>query len=614
MNRNERRAAARKPQTARNGSSAAITPATLCEAGLGHLRAERYLDAQMCCQQALATDPNYADALHLMGLLSHHTKQYDHAVEWIARAIRQDPEPAYLSSLGTTLRQQGRREDALKAFDKALQLKPDDAELWVNLGNVLAELERFDDALVSYQNAFKLNPRDWDTACRGGVALRELKRFEEAAARFALCDELLPNNGFTLYMRSLSLRDLKRYKEALVPGQRAHVLDPKNPDICNNNGILLQFLDRHREALSLFEKALAIRPNSVDALNNKAVSLSELRRFDEALAAYAGAKALKPDQAVLDWNVGLLHMLTGNFAAGWIGREARWKVPTLRVIYPKFPQPRWLGEETLEGKTILVGADEGLGDTIQFVRYVPMLAERGARVILVVQEPLQSLLSGLPGVTQCLPRSADALPEFDLHSPICSLPLAFGTRLDTIPSATSYLPPPAEARVQAWQDRLGPHDRLRVGIVWSGNPDHVNDRNRSMSLQTFSRILDLDASFVSLQKDPKPDDKTVLHQRTEIVDLTAQLADFADTAALIRCLDLVITVDTSVAHLAGALGCPTWILLPRMPDYRWLLDRDDTPWYPTVRLFRQTEAGDYASVLDRVRQELLTLISASSAT
>jgi Tetratricopeptide repeat/Glycosyltransferase family 9 (heptosyltransferase) len=423
---------------------------------------------------------------------------------------------------------------------------------------------------------------------------------------------LRPNNAFTLYMRSVSLRDLKRHDEALKLGQRSHTLDPKNADTCNNIGILLQFLNRHQEALSWFKKALALRPNLADALNNKAVSLSELHRFDEAIVAYAGAKALKPDHPVLDWNVSLLHMLTGNFAAGWIGREARWKVPSLPVAYPKFPQPRWLGEEAIEGKTILVGADEGLGDTIQFVRYVPMLAERGARVILVVQDSLQSLLSGLPGATQCLPRSVGALPDFDLHSPICSLPLAFGTRLDTIPSATSYLPRPAEARVQTWEDRLGPHDKLRVGIVWSGNPNHVNDRNRSMPLQIFSRILDVDATFVSLQKDPKPDDTTVLREQTAIVDLTAQLADFADTAALIRCLDLVITVDTSVAHLAGALGCPTWILLPYMPDYRWLLDRDDSPWYPTARLFRQTKTGDYASVLDRVRGELLALAAAQS--
>jgi len=196
-----------------------------------------------------------------------------------------------------------------------------------------------------------------------------------------------------------------------------------------------------------------------------------------------------------------------------------------------------------------------------------------------------------------------------MHCPIGSLPLAFATRLDTIPSATCYLPSPLEPRVQAWNQRLGPHDRLRVGLVCSGNPNHRNDRNRSMSLRMLSRILDVDASFVSLQKDPRPDDKAILAQ-SGIVDFAAELTDFAETAALIACLDLVVTVDTSVAHLAGALGRPTWILLPWTPDYRWLLGRDDSPWYPTVRLFRQTETRDHTSVLDRVRTELQSLVAA----
>jgi hypothetical protein len=238
-----------------------------------------------------------------------------------------------------------------------------------------------------------------------------------------------------------------------------------------------------------------------------------------------------------------------------------------------------------------------------------MLAARGARVILFVPDPIAPLLSGLPGVSECFPFSGRTLPAFDMHCPSSSLPLAFGTRLDSIPAATSYLPRPAEARVQAWEDRLGTHDRLRVGLVWAGNPNHKNDRNRSIPLHLLTRILDVDATFVSLQKDLCPSDNAVLRERADIIDLTAQLGDFTETAALISCLDLVVTVDTSVAHLAGALGCPTWILLPYTPDYRWLLDRDDSPWYPTVRLFRQNETRDYEMVLHRVRSELLALIA-----
>jgi hypothetical protein len=290
-------------------------------------------------------------------------------------------------------------------------------------------------------------------------------------------------------------------------------------------------------------------------------------------------------------------------------REARWKKANPGV-YPKFSEPRWFGKTSIEGKTIVICADEGLGDTIQFARYVPMLALLGARVILAVDPPAHALLSGLSGVSQSLRKDIDVLPAFDLHCPMSGLPLAFGTRLDTIPPGISYLPPVPESRVQAWQDRLGPHDRLRVGLVWSGNPAHSNDHNRSTSLRTFTGLLDLDATFISLQKDPRPGDQAMLRERTDIVDPTADLTDFVETAALLSCLDVMVTVDTSVAHLAAALGRPTWILLPYDPDYRWLLGRDDSPWYPTARLFRQGKARDYATVLDRVRSELETLIAA----
>jgi tetratricopeptide (TPR) repeat protein len=608
MNRRERRAAARKPQTV-SRASGANTPVALYEAGLRHMRAERYLDAQMCCEQALAANPDHADTLHLTGLLSLHAKQYDHAVEWIARAIRQDPKPIYLSSLGTTLRQQGRYEEALKTFDKALQLAPDDAALWSLLGHVLADLDRPDEAILALQRALKLKPRHWGAVNQSGHLLNRLERFEEALAHFNLCDELQPNHALTLHIRALALRGLKRFEESLADNLRAHALNPADPLTCNNIGNALQSLGRQEEAVGWFDKALELRPNFEMALNNKGHSLTQLYRFDEAFEIYHGLKRSGANTPEAEWNLSLLQMLTGDFEAGWAGREARWNMPSHSFAYPKFSQAMWLGKESIEGKTVLVRADEGLGDSIQFARYVPMVAARGARVILAVAAPVYPLLSGLTGVSQCIPLSAGPPPAFDLHCPMSSLPLAFGTRLETIPSEISYLPPPSEDRIRAWQERLGPHDKLRVGLVWSGNPAHKNDHNRSLPLQALSRLLEADVHFVSLQKDPKADDKSFLRERADIVDLTEHLTDFSETAALVSCLDLVITVDTSVAHLAAALGRPTWILLPYVPDYRWLLDRDDSPWYPTVRLFRQTETRDYADVLDRVRTALQTLIS-----
>jgi tetratricopeptide (TPR) repeat protein len=609
MNRRERRAVARTPQT-KPDATGVNTPAALYDAGLRHMRAERYLDAQMCCEQALALDANHADTLHLTGLLSLHAQQHDLAVEWIARAIRQDPKPIYLSSLGTALQQQGRHEEALKTFDKAVQLKPDDAELWRNLGHVLVDLSRPAEAILALQHALRLNPRHWGAAHKSGYLFHELERFEEAFAHFDLCDQLQPNHALTLHMRALALRGLKRFEESLADNRRAHALNPADPNTCNNIGDALQSLGRQEEAVEWFDKALELNPDFIQAINNKAFSLGQLHRFDEAFAIYAHLKRLGANTAAGDWNLSLLHMLTGNFEEGWAGREARWHAPVLPCGYPKFSKPMWLGQESIEGKTVLIHVDEGLGDSIQFARYVPMVAARGARVILAVADAVHPLLTGMPGVAQCIPLSVGSPPPFDLHCPMSSLPLAFGTRLDTIPSAVSYLPPPAEARIRAWEDRLGPHDKLRVGLVWSGNPAHKNDHNRSLPLQALSRILEVDATFVSLQKDPKADDKAFLRERTAIIDLTEHLTDFSETAALVSCLDLVITVDTSVAHLAAALGRPTWILLPYVPDYRWLLDRDDSPWYPTVRLFRQTKTRDYASVLERVRTALQTRISA----
>jgi Flp pilus assembly protein TadD len=515
--------------------------AAVLNAVLGDMRAGKYLEAQMLCRQLLQRNPDNPEILHLMALVCFNAGQFDHAAEWASRALRNDAKPAYLTTLGTALLNLGRRDDAVRVFDKAVQLKPDDAGLWSNLANVLIETGHVSDALLCLA--------------------------------------------------------------------RAHQLDPQNPKIRNDLGHGFMLLARHEEALSWFDRALEIWPENVETLNNKAFSLARLHRFDEAFAVYARSKAAAPDNAATDFNVALLRMLTGSFAAGWLGREARFRLPS-PVPYPDFREPRWFGDRDVAGKTILLYADEGLGDSIQFVRYVPMVAARGARVVVVVDEPLCTLLASLPSVAECVSKQA-ALPAFDLHCPISSLPLVFNTTLETIPPAASYLPRPADDRVRRWQDRLGPHETLRVGLVWSGNPRHINDRDRSIRLREMLPILEVGATFVSLQKDPRPDDKVAL-AGTRIIDWTIELKDFAETAALISTLDLVISVDTSVAHLAAALGRPTWILLPYTPDYRWLLGRDDSPWYPSVHLFRQSESRDYGEVVARVRTALAELAAACS--
>ena len=608
MNRRERRVAAARESKKIAKDGGALSAAALCELGRNHMQAGRHLDAQRCCQQALDIDANHVEALHLLGLLSLQAKHYDHAIEWIARANQQDLKTDYLGSLASALAQQGLQKEALTALDRATQLRPDDIGLWIDHGNLLLKMERLAEALASYQQILRLDPAHADAAFGCGAVLFRLGRLDEALHTFNRCDELRPNRASVLEQRGLVLFKLKKYQDALSDHLRAYNLSPTSADSCNNIGASLHLLSKDDEALPWFEKAIALRPNFVGAWVNKALALTELQRFDEALAAFHQANALDPDNPDTAFHRSLLDLLMGNFEAGWAGREARWRMQARPGSYPQFVQPVWRGDIDIGGKTILVLEDEGLGDTIQFARYIPALAARGARVVLRVGDPLHPLLSQLAGVTVCVPKSDPAMPAFDVHVPICSLPLAFGTRLETIPAAIPYLPAPSQSRVQAWEDRLkdhlGPRRVLRVGLAWSGRPTHVNDQNRSIALREFSRILDVDAAFVSLQKDPRAVDKAVLEQ-TGIVDLTSDLTDFAETAALVSCLDLVISVDTSVAHLAGALGRPIWTLLPYTPDYRWLLNRDDSPWYPTMRLFRQAAAGGWAEVLDRLRAALV---------
>jgi tetratricopeptide (TPR) repeat protein len=601
MNRRERRAAGKSPEIA-PGKAGALDPAALYETGMMHLRAGRTLDAQVCGQQALTADPEHADSLHLMSLITIDAEHFDLAAEWARRAVAQDPKPQYLFTLGSVLRQQKQFEEALEAFEQAARLKPEAIALWSAVANVMVDLNRTDRAAAAFAHVLKLNPRDRDAAYNAGSLLQRSGRAAEALPYLQMSDDLQPNHAPTLQMRALALHDLERSAEALADIERAHGLDPASAEICNNAGAVLHRLGRDDEALIWFDRALQRKPAYVGALCNKGAALSHLHRFDDALAMYRRARAIDPGYAEAEWGLALLNLLRGNFEAGWTGREVRWKVPDLPIAHFDYIQPMWLGNGSVEGKTVLVHVDEGLGDTIQYVRYVAPLAARGARVVLVVPASLCGLLSKLPGVAQCLPMGSE-FPAFDMYCPIGSLPLAFGTRLETIPADVPYLPAPEPARVQAWEARLGSHDRLRVGLVWSGNREHWNDHNRSVPLGILSELFDLDAAFVSLQKDPSADDRALL-ARSEVIDLTGELTDFTETAALMSRLDLVISVDTSVAHLAGALGRPVWTLLPYTPDYRWLLERDDSPWYPTMRLFRQSASRSYAEVITRVRGEL----------
>jgi tetratricopeptide (TPR) repeat protein len=603
MSRRERRAFS-SPRASKKSSSGSsvIAQAALYASGFAHFQAGRIMDAKQCCQQALAIDPNHSETMHLMGLLSLQMEQHDQAVDWIARAIKLEPKSDYVSSLGLALLKARRFEDSLKAFDKAVSLQPDNAQYWKNLGTVLAEMDRPDEAFLSLRHALNLSPQYVDAANLCGLLLCRQNRFGEALEFFDISVKANPNQAEALHMRALVFQNLGRLGEAAADGLRSQALDPANFETHNNLGWVLHRLGRHEDALACYERALSLRPDYVLALKNKADLLADCLRFEEAMACHEMVKAIAPADPITIWNMALIQMVTGNFEAGWTGREIRWKTG-LGIAYPTFAQQQWLGTDSVRGKTILIFADEGIGDAFHFARYVPMVAELGAKIVLAVQDPAVSFLSRLAGVAECIPRSVAIAAGFDVHCSMSSLPLAFKTMRDTIPADVPYLPPPLPARETQWKNRLGPHDRLRVGLVWSGNPEHSNDRNRSVPLQLLTRLLEVDAQFVSLQKDLRDSDKEVLGG-LDIVDMTGSLSDFDDTAGLVSCLDIVVTVDTSVAHLAGGLGRPVWILLPYRPDYRWLLGRTDSPWYPTARLFRQNETRDYGWVIDQICSEL----------
>jgi tetratricopeptide (TPR) repeat protein len=587
------------------------TPAAFFEAGLRLLRAGQFADAEQCGRKALAVEPRHADSLHLMGLLALLAKQYDLAIEWFALAIRQNPDaPDYFFNLGGALQQCGRLDDAIAACDRGLTLRPDYADGWFRLGELLRQQKRVDEAIASFDRVLQLNPLSREAANSAALLAFEAGRHELALIYFDRSIAIDSSQAGAFKFKGLCEMDLKNFDAALSSCMKAVELAPDNAEMNNNAGFVLQKFGRHAEAIEFFGAAVARDPMLAAAWDNRSTSMTELHRFEEARADIDRAIALDPECADYRWNRALLLLLTGDFS-GWVEREWGRRCARLPFVDRKFSKPRWRGGELIAGKTILLHGDEALGDTIQYSRYATKAAALGARVILEVDPSLQPLLSGIEGVSLCLSKTADgALPDFDLHCPLSGLPLACETRLDTIPASPCYLPPPPRDRIEAWRARLGLHDRLRVGLVWSGNPAHNNDRNRSMPLSTLASILDCEATFVSLQKEPRPEDKATLRDCVGLIDLTGQLSGFVETAALVSCLDLVITVDTSVAHLAAALGRPTWILLPYTPDYRWMLDRDDSPWYPTARLFRQDERRDYVAVVERVRDELNGLIAA----
>jgi tetratricopeptide (TPR) repeat protein len=577
--------------------------AALTDFGLFLHEFKRYDEAVAAYDRALAARPGFALAHFRRGNALHELKRYEEALASYDRAVELRPGFAFAYfNRGETLQQLNRHADAVVSYERALALRPGFAKAYSNRGNALLKLNRYEEALASYERALSLRPNLAEALSNRGNALLDLKRYEEALASYDRAIEVEPGFAEAYYNRGNVLQDLRRFAEAAASYERAVEIRPDLAEAHSNRGNALQKLNRFDEALASYDRALAANPNFGQALLNRGVGLQELRRFDEAIATYARALALQPDYAEVHFNEAICRLMIGDFAGGWPKYEWGWQAKQRGPIR-KIAQPLWLGHDDLAGKTIFIHAEQGFGDTLQFCRYIPMVAARGAKIIFEVQDALVSLMRCLANETTQVVPVGPAPSAIDFHCPLLSLPLAFHTDMDSIPMAAPYLSAPPEA-VEHWQARLAPNRRPRIGLAWSGRPTHTNDFNRSIGFRSLSPLLDAEATFVSVQKFVRDADMPALKERTDVLHFGDALADFADTAALIANLDLLIAVDTSVVHLAGALAKPVWMLLPYTPDWRWLLDRDDSPWYPTIRLFRQDKSRSWDPVIARVRREL----------
>jgi tetratricopeptide (TPR) repeat protein len=606
----------------------------------GHLQ-----EAGQLYRQVLAADATHAQSLYGLGFLALQQKDYEAATRRMQQAVVAKPKEArFHLGLGNAFRGLGQFEQALAAYRKALALEPNFAEAYSNIAGVLQAAGKLGDAEAHYERALAIQPDyvaahfnlgmvrqglgnlEGASACFRrvlelrpgfaeahnslGVILRRQDRLEEAKVRYELALAERPDYADAYSNLGVLLRQMGKFDDSAKCLTKALSLRPNSAGVLDNLGNTLRDLGRLEESAACHERAIALLPNSVNAYNNLGYTRRKQGKLKEARESFKRARALDPASADVRWNLSLLDLLEGDFAEGWRGYESRHDRKESRPR--SFAKPIWRGKPLqLQGARILLHSEQGFGDSIQFVRYVPMVQAAGGTVILNVPSSLRRLVEAMPGVG-ALTVEGDPLPEFEWHCPLLSLPLALKTAVDTIPSKVPYLKVP-EGALEAALQLTWPDRKLRVGVVWSGNPKCTEDQTRSVPLASFEPLLSLGGvQFFSLQMGAAAESLDPM--RWAMTDLRPAIRDFADTAALMQQLDLVLTVDTAVAHLAGALAKPTWLLLPFAPDWRWLLDREDSPWYPTMRIFRQKRPGDWQEVIERVRRELCSLSASGQET
>ena len=515
-----------------------------------------------------------------------------------------------LNAIGNVYKAQHQFNQALAVFDRALGVDPHFAAAHSNRGIILNELKRYEEALASFDRAIHLHDQLVEPYVNRVISLMGVFREEEALGSADQAIFISPHLAEAYSNRGLVLIKLMRFEEALDALSTAIQLDPDLAEAYSNLSDALWNMGQSAAALEHAKKAIDLRPDLASAHNNLAIILLGSLKLDEALSSFDQAIALDPESADAHFNRSLLLQLQGNLFEGLKAYEWRWRGPFRRFVRD-FVRPLWLGDEALDGKTILLSSEQGFGDAIQMIRYLPHLATKATKVIVEAPAPLATLFEAMAVAAEIIPRG-ESLPDFDVYCPLMSLPLAFKTDLDSIPDQTPYLRVPDD-RQAVWEPLLANKTRPRIGLVWSGSTEHRNDRNRSIPLELFENLLKLPFEFHVLQKEIREVDQKKMPDFTNLQLHTESLHNFADTAALVAHMDVVISVDTSVAHLAGALGVPIWILLPFSPDYRWMLDRKESPWYPSATLWRQQDLGSWDEVLKQVEVALLESLKVGMA-
>jgi tetratricopeptide (TPR) repeat protein len=578
-------------------------PQALFRAGIALAHEKRMDQSCELLRRSLDADPSFADAAKALGGVLLSLGRHREASQALERACELDPDsPAARCDLGTAYAAQGHFDRAISSYTKAVVLKPDFAEAHNKLGNLQRHQGLIEKAILSYKRAVRADPRHSQAWYNLGATLQMDKKFPRALEAYKQSLAIDPRNASAENNMGLILKAEGQTNGAIDAFLRAIALKPDYALAMINLGATLQVANRPQDAITTLEASITLNPSDPQAHSNLGNAFVALNRPAEGLAAYEAALALDPTSVDIRYNIALSHLVLGNMDQGWTGYDLRLESEAHRTKHA-YGAPRWHRGVSLEGKTLLVYAEQGLGDTLQFIRYIPLLQGMGAAVVVKVQAALKALLTGQFG-TAVVVSADDPLPAHDLQCPLMSLPGELGTRIATIPSQIPYLTASA-AKVQVWRKVFAHAPGPKIGLVWSGNPKHQFDHNRSVPVEMFAEMTkSISAHFFAIQKEMRPADIARLPEFPWINDLSSKIQSFEDTAAIVAALDLVITVDTSVAHLAGALGIRTWVLLGFAPDWRWLLGRDDSPWYPASRLFRQTALGDWASVSGAVRREL----------